>query len=452
MDATLKMTRSDCVHHHLAILLQLLMAFCCCAGRVNAAQAASPREVDVKRLAAAGMRVLEGRYIRLVTDLPATPAVDELPAVFDAAVPRWADYFDLTVKKVRGHWLAFLIQDRQRFAALGLLPDDGPDFLSGYARDFELWLVEQPSDYYRRHLFLHEGTHAFMQTQLGGCGVGWYMEGMAELLGTHSWENGRLQLGVFPAKKEAVPMWGRIKLIRDAVAAGKAWPLEAVLAVDNRRPLTTEHYAWTWALAAMMDGHPQFQTRFRALKQHVADPAFADRFRESFAKDWSDLLVEWEAYIAELEYGYDLSRMAMVHRRAADVAAGGQSVAVNADRGWQSTGWLLKAGQSYRLAASGRYQIASDGGPWTCEPGGVTLEYHDGRPLGVLLGALRVAPKNGASTFAQPTIVGLGATIKPEEDAVLYLRVNDTPARLNDNAGEVTVKVEAVSASNSPSQ
>ena len=49
----------------------------------------------------------------------------------------------------------------------------------------EFWLFDQPTDYYVRHLLLHEGTHVFMVSFLGGCGPGWYMEGTAELLGTH---------------------------------------------------------------------------------------------------------------------------------------------------------------------------------------------------------------------------------------------------------------------------
>ena len=47
----------------------------------------------------------------------------------------------------------------------------------------ELWLHDQPTAYYRRHLLLHEGTHVFMASFLGGCGPGWYMEGTAELFG-----------------------------------------------------------------------------------------------------------------------------------------------------------------------------------------------------------------------------------------------------------------------------
>jgi hypothetical protein len=237
-------------------------------------------------------------------------------------------------------------------------------------------------------------------------------------------------------------MWGRTKLIRDALAQKKAWPIERVLAVDNTRALSTEHYAWTWALAALLDNHPQFRERFRSLHQHTRDPKFTERFRELFARDWSDLVAEWEACVALVDYGYDFERMAMTHRPPAAVDAAPLSVEVAADRGWQSTGWRLAAGVDYRLAASGRYEIAREGDrPWPCEPGGVTIDYFDGRPLGVVVGALR--PVDGrAGGFAKTALIGLGRTIRPAYDAVLYVRVNDSPARLEDNAGQLELTIE----------
>jgi len=403
--------------------------------------------VDVRRAAAAGVRVLDGKYVRVATDLPSAPAVDELPQVFDAAVPQWGEYFRVPTAELDGQrWLACVVQDRARFAALGLMPQDNPDFVNGYARGHELWLADQPSDYYRRHLLLHEGTHAFMQSLLGGAGAPWYMEGTAELLGTHRWQDGRLKLGAFPQDKNDVPMWGRIKLVRDAAAEGKTWSLDRVLEVDNRQELATESYAWTWALSALLDGHPMYQTRFRELQRDVTDPRFNEQFRERFAEDWDDLAVEWQAYASTLDYGYDVPRMAIERRAATAVAGASRSVTVEADRGWQSTGWLLKAGRTYRVTASGRFQIArgDDGKAWPCEPGGVTIEYHQGHPLGALLGALVPASQESDPSFARPALLGLDAVLTPTADAVLYVRVNDSPAKLGDNAGSVALRIEPV--------
>jgi hypothetical protein len=415
----------------------------------HATAAGLPREIDARRLAAAGLRVLEGRFVRLVTDLPSSPAVDDLPTVFDAAVPQWAAYFDVPMARLDGaRWLGFLIEDREKFTALGLLPAERPDFLSGYANGWEFWLVEQPSDYYRRHLVLHEGTHAFMQSQLGGAGAPWYMEGMAELLGTHNWSDGKLRLRVIPASRDDVPMWGRTKLVRDAVAEDKAWPIERVLAVDNSRSMPTDEYAWTWALTALLDGHPRYQERFRELRASVADRRFTERFRQLFADGWAELHAEWEAFVAGLDYGYDIPTMALVHAESAPVEQASRRSTILANRGWQSAGWVLRAGVTYRVEASGRYQLTRDGETWSCEPGGVTIEYREGAPVGALLGALVYA--DGGTTFATPRVVGLGTTVRAPRDAVLYLRVNDAARRVGKNVGKLEVRIDVGSAGDPP--
>jgi hypothetical protein len=79
------------------------------------------------------------------------------------------------------------------------------------------------------------------------------------------------------------------------------------------------------------------------------------------------------------------------------------------------------------------------------------LEYHDGRPLGMLLGAiLQETTREEQSTgqkasFSQPLVVGLGCEIKPAEAGTLYFRVNDSGGQLNDNRGSLMVTISEVS-------
>src|SRR3972149_4525471 len=124
-----------------------------------------------------------------------------------------------------------------------MLLDERPYFQHVFSHNYNHWFDDQPSDYYRRHLFLHEGVHGFMNTMLGGCGPVWYMEGMAEMLSTHSWKDGRLTLNFMPKDRDEVPEWGRIKLIKDAVADNRTQSLRSVF--EGMRNLTkeTELYA-----------------------------------------------------------------------------------------------------------------------------------------------------------------------------------------------------------------
>jgi hypothetical protein len=425
----------------------LVIGFCFLAETVALAQSPAdwpaPRKVDTQRAQAAGIRELVGTHIRLWTDVLSSPTIDELPRVFDAAVPQWAEYFHVSPERFENWQVqAFLIKDRARFAALGVLPEENSDYVNGYALGNKMWLDEQPSDYYRRHLLLHEGTHSFMLAFLGAGGPGWYMEGTAELFGTHRWEDGKLELRVFPENREAVPMWGRIKLIREAVQENKTLTLPQVIEISNRQALNVDSYAWCWALSKFLDSHPLYGERFRKLASQVREPEFNKRFRNLYHREWSSLQFEWETFLNALDYDYDSERMTVEHAvvKPFDKSA---EISVAVDRGWQAAPWLLRKGREYQITATGRYQIAHDGQSWPCEPGGVTLRYHDGHPLGMLLGSLRT--KSNTGSFAKPVALGLNATLVPDEEAILYLRVNDSPAELSDNKGTLDVRITPVS-------
>jgi hypothetical protein len=454
----------------LSVIVTHLMAF---------AAAPQLQPIDDARAAAAGIRKISSRHLDLYTNVKSDAEVDNLPALFDQAVPQWATYFGIDPAKTQ-NWRAraFLIGDRAPFDALKLMPAANDQFVNGISSGGELWLHEQPTPYYRRHLLLHEGTHVFMATLLGGCGPGWYMEGTAELLGTHRIDNaGKLTLNIMPRDRKEVPMLGRIKLIHDALAGDHALSLPAVMQLDNSRQLGNDAYAWCWAAAKLLDSHPRYRDRFHKLSEHVLDPNFNKYFREEFAADWSDLNAEWQAYVDTLDHGYDFDRMAIDFQRGKPLEDGPNKVTIAADRGWQSSGVLLEAGKVYHIQASGRYQIAAetkDGKPtpWPCEPGGVTLEYHDGHPLGMLLGAIDSrtdesqrgarSEERGASRaldastdesqpppdvgFAHPIAIGLGTKLKSTASGTLYLRVNDAAGKLADNRGSLTVSIEAATA------
>ncbi|HVW37280.1 MAG TPA: hypothetical protein VHB99_08235, partial [Pirellulales bacterium] len=277
----------------------------------------------------------------------------------------------------------------------------------------------------------------------GTCGPPWYMEGMAELLGTHSLVEGVVKLNVFPASRDDVPYWGRVKIIRDAVRDGQTLSLEQVLALEPGVKSTVVPYGWCWAMAAFLDGHPRYRDRFRQLPDELRHADFDARLKAAYASDWSDLNEEWQCFTTDLEYGYDFERSAIDFAPGEPPAASSVRVDVAADRGWQSTGILLEAGKKYRLQASGRYQLAAEPRIWWCEPNGVTIRYYAGRPLGILLAAVHPDPYDpaAASSLLSPIEVGLGAELRPAETGTLYLGINDSPAELADNAGSVQVQV-----------
>jgi hypothetical protein len=375
--------------------------------------------------------------------------VDVLPRLVDRALPHWQKRFRVEDNRLRGwHLRIYLIENEAKFRALGLWPNQSQEFQHGLSLGYEVWVRKQPTDYYQRHLLLHEATHSFMSTLLGSCGPGWYMEGMAELCGTHTWDpqSRELRLAVMPKSREAAPHWGRVALVRKAVEEGKALSIDAVMKIDNRVVLPSESYAWVWALSVFLDQHPAYRDRFRQAPAWVTRSDFDKRFLQSFANDRQQLDKEWRLFIATLDYGHDIASEAIDFQPGQPLAAGrSQRVTYQANRGWQSTGVTVTAGQPVHITATGRYTIAhddnidGDGAPWPCEPGGVTLDYHAGRPLGELLAT--VDSGDGAFTDWRP--IGLAADYTPPATGTLYLRVNDAPNALADNEGTLSVVVSA---------
>ena len=411
----------------------------------SSAEPPRPSHADADRLRALGIRSLTGKHLTLFTDLPSSPAVDQLPHVFDLAIPQWCEYFQVPHRQaVAWRLTGYLMKDKERFRGAGLLPGDLPSFLHGYQRGNELWLYDQPGDYYRRHLLLHEGTHGFMKAMLDGVGPPWYAEGTAELLGTHRWQDGKLELGYFPADKREVPHWGRVKLVKDEMLARRGMMLSQIMRYDARAPFTLQAYGWCWAAATFLDNHPKYRQTFRALAGHARlhGHQFTRVFEDQLRGQRRELDEQWQLFVLNLEYGYDLSRAAVVYAPGRPLPADGEDVIIAADRGWQSTGLRLEAEKTYSISAKGRYQVAKPSKVWWCEPGGITLSYYRGRPLGILLGKVRPdEARPGRAELTQPEPIGLHRVVRPQRSGTLYLRINDSPAKLADNVGMLTVRV-----------
>ena len=149
---------------------------------------APPLEIDDERVTANGIRKLSGQYITMYTDIRDNADVDDFCNVFDQAIPQWCEIFDISEESVAPLNMTVIVMlEEERFRKAGLMPRDLPKFLAGFNRGHEIWVKNQPGDYYTRHLLLHEGTHAFMQWMLGGSGPPWYSEGMAEMIALHQY-------------------------------------------------------------------------------------------------------------------------------------------------------------------------------------------------------------------------------------------------------------------------
>jgi hypothetical protein len=389
------------------------------------------------------IRKLRGQHLTLFTDLPASPAIDDLPRVFDLAVDHWANYFGCDRSQLdEWHVIGSLIRDKQRFRDYGLFPDSLPPFLHGYQRHDEIWVYEQPGDYYTRHLLLHEGTHAIMSRQFGRAGPDWYREGIAELLATHRYEDGRLQLGYLPAHRDEVEQWGRIKIVNDQVGAGQAKSISQIMALPSRKFLQVEAYAWTWAFATFCDHHPVWQGTFRGLQSRLRSPAPAvtAAWSQAYRANQARVDAAWNLFLANLDYGYELAADEIHYTETTrELTSTVATATIDVAKGWQSTGLLVPAGSQLIMAAKGRYQVGKDPRPWWCEPQGVTIEYYRRRPLGMLIGSFATADGDGLS---DSFVIGNRKRITTKHGGVLFLRINERAGGLGDNRGNIAVRIK----------
>ncbi|ASV72943.1 hypothetical protein THTE_0341 [Thermogutta terrifontis] len=409
--------------------------------------------IDDGRLLQAGLHKIASSRLTLYTDLPVTPEIDELGRVFDAAYPQWCAFFAIAPDSRPWKMTGFLMRDPRPFRELGVLPSWLPPFTNGFSVGNVLWIYEQPSAYYRRHLLIHEGTHGFLRAHFGDWIPPWYNEGIAELLGTHFWDGRTLQLGVVPKSRDEVPMWGRIRIVRDAVAQKRPLSLTDILNFGPTAHRDLEPYGWCWAATALFAHDPRFQPAFKKLPPFIQRgnlQNFNENFLRLLGPTWKTAEYQWLIVLADLDYGYDFERTAADFTPGSPVLTGGSAVRVEAGKGWQNAGLQLEVGKRYQLTATGRFIVAQDGGPWECEPQGVTIRYVRGHPLGTLLAAVVPVgdspPRPGAElntrgSFFQPIAVGRGYVLTAERTGTLFLRINDSAAELSDNSGDILVKV-----------
>lgn len=395
-----------------------------------------------------GFRQLQGRHMTFITDLPIDAAMQQLPAVFDAAMPFWGEYFGVPEATwSRWHVTAYLIGDRNRFKEAGYIPDQLPPFVNGYQLEDQLWCIDQPSDYYRRHLLLHEGTHWFMYRALGSAGPPWYMEGMAEKIATHRWEEGKLSLDVFPDRREGFEYWGRLRLIRELRSQPTRPTLEGILRYGPTAHQQVDAYAWSWAAVWFLKNHPRSAGVMERMRKKRLDDVqeFTPRLLVQLRPHWKELTTSWNAWIEQIDYGADMQRDIPEIDFSKELSGSGPyDVKIAADRGWQDSGIRLRKGDKIRISAKGRFKIGNDPKPWYSEPDGVTIEYFLGQPLGRLLALVAAPDASGGSRVGSTSLKAVGSQTEwtSEQDGVLLLKINEPSLRLSDNEGMIDAKIE----------
>lgn len=387
--------------------------------------------------------------MRLVTDL-ASDDVNPLLTVGTAIAKFWPQRFGELLPAEDGsdfRFTAYVMRDRELFAQAGLLPADLPLLFHGRQEGSEFWMNDQTRDYYRRHLFLHEATHVFMR-HIGGEADElplWFLEGMAELVATHLIaDDGSIAFNVFPDVRERFAGLDRMELLRQDISENGVRSIEDVTRLRNGDFSRLETYAWAWALCAFLDSHPETRDGFRDAVRHLRERSLPPWLAEVAAGDPVGLEVAWTQFVSHVTYRFDFERTRIAILDGMPLT-GPQSVDVRSNRGWQSSGVRVEAGQRYSVESAGQITLADTPRPWVSEADGISFQYVDGLPIGRLLGTV-LSAEGDAATRARSMLnelpLGNAAGFVAPVSGTLYLRINDDWGSLADNRGALRVTIQ----------
>jgi hypothetical protein len=406
---------------------------------------------DENRLLELGIQRYESKRLVLYTDIDPELA-RPLPGLMDQAYAAWEEYFGPLPPDSAGtefQMVGHIMSDRALFHEAGILTDDIRIHLEGVFRKQVFWMNDQPIDYVRRHLMVHEGTHCYMVAFPNPTNrFVWYMEGMADLFRTHVTDAaGHTRFRVFPTDRDNFPGLGRTPLIEKEVHKTGPRRVEDVSGLLANDFLNYDAYSWSWALCAFLDGHPKYRDRFRKIGEVVVGRSHAPLdLRQIYMSDWTELAEEWLVFAGNVCYGYDIERTTLDFRPGQSLASAGDRIDVEiaANRGWQSSGVLVEPGQTYRIAATGKCVLATAPRPWESEPQGISFRYHAGQPLGKLVATIRspaLSETSPYTTMLHVVPIGRELQFAPQVAGTLYFRINDFWNELGDNSGSYSVVI-----------
>ncbi len=302
----------------------------------------------------------------------------------------------------------------------------------------------------------HEAVHAYCGQNFGHTGPIWYSEGMAEM--GQYWHAGESRVNCHP---EAV------KYIRRS----EPKPLNAIV---NAREITGdswENYCWRWALCHLLANNPNYYDRFRPLGLGLLMDKPDATFESVYGSMSKEISFEYLFFLQHFDLGYEVTLTAWDWKTKFRRATSSVPVTctIEANRGWQASRLLVKAGEEFELIADGSWQL-SDEGP-LLSPFGEETESPKPAKEGAAASKTTKPKKAGGKAESKleelPTMIPYQSTFKPGQlvgilfndyelsepfaipsdgsftapaEGQLFLRCEEAWNKLADNKGKVNLK------------
>lgn len=234
--------------------------------------------------------VVETEHYRL-TSAGELAEAEEWGRVLEAAWPQYAEFFgDEPELEPDERLVVAVFEDDASFRAAIVAGGGTPPSAGGYycptART--AYFKRQPTVWFTRNLLLHEAAHQFHYLACTGNDApsgDWYVEGVAEHLGSHAWDGETLSVGVEPV----LSLEDRAGAAQAAVARDD-FSLESLLTAE---PVSRPEAMYLLRFLVVEQGKRLL--RYRKKVDRGAEPSLKD-FRKSFGKS-DELVADWRAWL-----------------------------------------------------------------------------------------------------------------------------------------------------------
>ena len=405
-------------------------------------------DLNERRLTEAGIHRLESRRLILLTDRPPESVKHLLPladAIFDfltiecGPLNLAADGSDFQVT-------GCLIDDVKRFYAAQLMPPQNVELNHGRQQGYRFWMRHQADDYYQRHLLLHEFTHCYMHSdqQQPEPPPNWFLEGAAEVFATHQIDRDETRFAVLPEEWTGFEGWGRISEIARHIGPPvsekfSVRPIPTIQDIQNPQSSLARddgRYAFWWALCWMLRHHPDSAELWTSLCRSRDSGDLSVILNDARNQSGGRLEQDWLLFADAVCEGFEPNHSFARHR--GESATDFQMI-LDADAGWQDSGWEFGKGDQCRVDCSGECVLATTSIPWVSEPQGITIEWYRGRPIGEVVAVL---VDSDGRTISHRVPIGRSRVIQIPRSGRLWLQVNDSESSRHDNSGGYRVSIK----------
>lgn len=267
----------------------------------------------------------------------------------------------------------------------------------------------------------HEAVHAYCAQNFGTTGPTWYSEGMAEM--GQYWRKGSLDVQVH----EYV-----VKHIRESEPKS----LNAIVNSKETTGDSWENYAWRWALCHLLASNPNYAANFRPLGLGILNQKPVS-FEQAYGHMANEISFEYLFFLQRLCNGFRNDLCAWDWKRKFTAMAPGtaRTMPVQAARGFQPTGILVKAGQSYDVNCTGTWKLDKKSTkPVTAAGEEGAKPEDDGKLIGTIFSEFQLS---------EEFEIGATGSFTIPSDGQLYVRCRSDWGSIGDNTGTITVKLTA---------